>query len=73
MPDNGAMLLAEWALPDGNAPSSGRFMDIAMMALTGGKERSIREYRELLAAAGFRLNRVLPVPSDFSILEAFPV
>lgn len=48
-------------------------MDIAMMVLTGGKERSIREYRELLAAAGFRLNRVLPVPSDFSILEAFPV
>jgi hypothetical protein len=41
--------------------------------LTGGKERSVDEYRELLARAGFRLNRVFPVPGDFSVIEALPM
>lgn len=73
VPGHGALLLAEWALPDSNLPGLGRLMDIAMMVLTGGKERSIDEYRELLANAGFRLNRVVPVPRDFSIIEAVPI
>ena len=30
------------------------------MALTGGKERTEQEYRDLLSAAGFRLNQVHP-------------
>jgi len=35
-----------------------------------GKERSEDEYRELLATAGFTLDRVVATPSPFSILEA---
>jgi O-methyltransferase domain len=73
VPDDGALLLAEWALPDRNLPGAGRFMDIAMMVLTGGKERSVEEHRELLASAGFRLTKAVPVPGDFSIIEAVPV
>jgi hypothetical protein len=33
---------------------------MAMMVLTGGKERTLEEYRQLLAGAGFRLDRVIP-------------
>jgi hypothetical protein len=33
--------------------------DVVMMLLTGGKERTIEEYREFLAGIGFRINRVL--------------
>jgi SAM-dependent methyltransferase len=73
VPDHGVLLLAQWAVPDENRPSAGRFMDIAMMVLTGGKERSVAEHRELLASAGFRLRQVFPVPGDFSIIEAIPV
>jgi hypothetical protein len=73
VPENGVLLLAEWALPDQNRPATGRFMDVAMMVLTGGKERSVEEHRDLLAGAGFHLKQVVPVPGDFSLIEAIPV
>jgi hypothetical protein len=73
VPDDGALLLAQWAIPGASSPSAGQFMDIAMMVLTGGRERDVEEYRELLSRAGFRLNRVFPVPGDFSVIEALPV
>jgi hypothetical protein len=44
-----------------------------MMAVTGGRERSEREWRGLLEAAGFTFTRNIPVPAlDVSILEARP-
>ncbi len=73
VPTGGVLLLAEWALPEVNLPSTGRFMDVVMMVVTGGKERSVDEYRDLLGRAGFRLNRVFAVPGDFSVIEALPV
>jgi hypothetical protein len=73
VPGNGALLLAQWAIPAANLASPGRFMDIAMMVFTGGRERDIDEYRALLASARFSLNRVIPLPGDFSIIEALPV
>ena len=72
VPDNGALLLVELLLPEGNQPSFGKFSDVLMLMLTGGKERSIEQYRELLAGVGFRLNQVYPVPGDFCIIESLP-
>ncbi len=43
-----------------------------MLVLTGRKVRTVQEYRDLLYSADFRLNRVIPVPSDLNILEAIP-
>jgi len=43
-----------------------------MLIMTGGKERTIEEFRQLLAKAGFRLNRVIPTSSEVSIIEALP-
>jgi hypothetical protein len=43
-----------------------------MLVMTGGKERTVEEYRQLLARAGFRLNQVIPTSSDLSIIEALP-
>ena len=44
-----------------------------MLILTGGRERTIEQYRGLLASAGFRLNDVYPTSADFVIIEAMPV
>jgi hypothetical protein len=44
-----------------------------MLALTGGKERTMHEHDKLLAGAGFRLKRSIPLPNDVMILEAEPV
>jgi hypothetical protein len=73
IPADGVLLLAERDLGAENVPSSGKFIDIVMLILTGGRERSTDEYRDLLATTGFRLNRVVPTPSQFAVIEALPV
>jgi len=70
---NGVLLLVELSVGEANVPSFGKFIDIAMLSLTGGRERTEAEYASLLASAGFRLNRVVPVNPHFGIIEAFPV
>ena len=73
IPDDGVLLLVEFDLLGENIPSNGKFIDIVMLVLTGGRERSVDEYRELLASAGFRLNKVYPTEAQFGVIEAFPV
>ncbi len=34
-----ALLLVEWALPEGNLPTAGKLMDVVMLLRTGGRER----------------------------------
>ena len=70
--DDGILLIVDFALPEGNFHSAGKLADIAMLVLTGGKVRTVQEYRDLLYSADFRLNRVIPVPGDLNILEAIP-
>jgi hypothetical protein len=45
-------------------------VDMQMLVILGGRERSEVEYADLLAGVGLRLARVLPTRSPFSILEA---
>ena len=73
VPENGVLLLVEYIVPEGNSASVAKTADIAMMLLTGGRERTLEEYRELLSGASFRLNRVFPVAGDFNIIESLPV
>jgi hypothetical protein len=43
-----------------------------MLTLTGGRERTQREYDALFQAAGFRLDRVVPTAGPVSVLVAIP-
>jgi hypothetical protein len=72
VPADGALLLVEWTLHEGNLYSAGRLFDVVMLVMTGGKERTAEEYRQLLFRAGFRMNQVIPTSSDLSIIEALP-
>jgi O-methyltransferase/methyltransferase family protein len=73
VPKGGALLLVEHDLPQDNSPARGQFIDVTMMVLTGGKERTVAEYRSLLESAGFRLTHSLPTSSGFNVIEALPV
>ena len=44
--------------------------DLNMMVMTGGKERTEREYRVLVESAGLTVARVVPTPGAMSIIEA---
>ena len=57
-------------VPADNRPSPAQAMDLNMLVLLGGRERTEEEYRRLLGAAGFRLERVIPTHSPFSVIEA---
>jgi len=73
IPDDGVLLLVEYGLGGKNAPSVGKAIDMVMLTITGGRERTVGEHRELLASAGFRLNQTIPLAGDNMILEAQPV
>lgn len=72
VPSDGVLLLVEYCLGDEGKPSFADSVDVVMLVLTGGKERTEEEFRELLTSSGFRLNRVLPTPAGISIIEAMP-
>jgi hypothetical protein len=69
LPADGRLLLVENVLPEGNAPHFGKLLDLEMLAALGGRERTAAEYAELFAAAGFRLNRVVPTQGFSSFIE----
>jgi hypothetical protein len=73
MTEDGKLLLVEVVLPGGNEPSFGKIMDIEMMLLPGGMERTEAEYKELFARAGFRLTRIVPTASPVSLIEGVRV
>ena len=47
--------------------------DLQMMVVLGGRERTEREYEDLLASAGLRLDRKVSLGSDFAAFEAVSV
>src|SRR4029079_1110490 len=70
MPDHARLLIVEMVLPGRDEPHFGKILDMVMLALPGGEERTAKEYEALLAKAGFRLARVVPTQSPVSIIEA---
>jgi hypothetical protein len=72
MKPDGRLLLIEMVLPPGDVPHPGKMLDITMLVMTDGQERTEAEYATLLDQAGFRLSRVVPTKSAASVVEAFP-
>lgn len=70
MRPDGRLLIVEMVLPADGTPHPGTLLDMVMLALTGGQERTEDEYRALLTKAGFHLIRVVPTASAVSVVEA---
>jgi hypothetical protein len=69
MSENGKVLIVEMVVPEGNEPHPSKALDITMLVMEGGKERTKGEYGNLLEASGFRLTRVIPTKSPYSVIE----
>ncbi|HEV8336675.1 MAG TPA: methyltransferase [Candidatus Polarisedimenticolia bacterium] len=65
----GRVLVVDTVVPRGNAPHWGKLLDVNMLAMTGGRERTASEFQDLLAGAGFRLKRIVPTACPLSIVE----
>jgi len=64
------LLMIEMIVPDTPGPDMAKTIDVHMMALFGGRQRTRAEYESLLAAAGFVLQRQIDTDAGVSILEA---
>jgi hypothetical protein len=69
--DDGRLLVLEQVLPEGDEPSYAKVIDLIMMTLLGGKERTQAEWDSLLRAAGFELVGVTTKPAA-SLIAAAP-
>jgi hypothetical protein len=67
MAEDGKLLIIDPILPEGDAPHPGKFMDITMLALTRGRDRTEQELVDLLAKAGMRLAETVGMTSPSSI------
>lgn len=69
------LLLIERVLPEKIGPEDmdDLLADLDMLANPGGQERTEPEYTALLESAGFKLERIIPTPTPFKIMESVPV
>ncbi|MER5933990.1 methyltransferase [Streptomyces sp. NPDC002054] len=69
----GKLLLMEMVPTPGNSPHSAKLIDLWLMLLVGGKERTPEQYADLLSRAGFALEKIHQTAAAISIIEARPV
>jgi SAM-dependent methyltransferase len=73
MSPHSRLLLIEWLVPTGNAPHPSKFLDLTMLFVYGGRERTEEEYVNLLAEAGLQADRIVDSAPAQKVIEAVPV
>ena len=63
------LLIVEMIIPPGNEPSVAKLLDLEMLVITGGRERTEDEFNNLLESSGFRLLRIIPTKENVCIIE----
>jgi len=66
----GRVLIVEMVIPDDGHPTAAQLVGLNRLVMLPGRERTRREYADLLSSAGLRLERVIETSSPFQIIEA---
>ena len=72
MAKNGRLLLVDMVVPECDVTCFSKLLDLNMLVMTGGRERTKAEFSALLNAAGYKLTRIVPTMAPQSIIEAVP-
>jgi hypothetical protein len=70
LPPDGRLLLIESVIKPGNDPHPAKLLDLNMLVVPGGQERTEAEYRKLFDASGFRLASITPTKGVIDVVEA---
>jgi hypothetical protein len=70
LPADGRVLLLESVIGPGSEAGMGKIMDLEMLVMAGGKERTEEEFRALFERSGLALARIVPTRSPLSVIEA---
>ncbi|WP_060572843.1 MULTISPECIES: methyltransferase [unclassified Pseudonocardia] len=71
-PDARVLILEQLLPDDGPGEPGPALYDLHMLVGTGGRERTAREYAELLDDTGFRVEAVVPTTGPRSVIDARP-
>ena len=63
------LLIVEMIVPPGNEFSVAKLLDIEMLVITGGLERTADEFKSLLNASGFNNIKIVPAKKNISVIE----
>ncbi len=72
MKANSRLIIVEGVIPEGNEFSINKFLDLEVLLMGGGKERTEHEFHKLLAESGFRLERIIATKENISVIETSP-
>ena len=72
MKRNSRIVVLEFVVPTGEQSSFSKVLDLNMLVMNGGCERTAEEFRALFVAAGLKMTRIIPTLSPLSVLEAVP-
>jgi hypothetical protein len=64
------LVLLEMVVPEDSTPHPAKNVDLVMLAMLGGRERTAADWRRLLQAGGFTLDRIIEGLSPFAVIEA---
>ena len=68
----GRLLVVDSVIQPGNDFSPGKFLDLQMLIFPSGCERTEKQFRDLFAASGWQLSRIIPTVASDSIVEGIP-
>lgn len=69
MPSDAKLFIAEQVIPEENTPHPNKTMDIVMMVLLGGKQRTIHEWKTLCESCGFSFHASYKTNGLFTVME----
>jgi hypothetical protein len=72
MRSDSRLLIFEHVIGPPNTGARGKLMDLNMLVMTAGRERSLAEFNSLLRRSRFRLLSVTPTSTPLSVIEAMP-
>jgi len=72
MPATASLIIAEQIMPESPGPHPNKTMDIVMMVLLAGRQRTLNEWKKSIEPAGFIFQEALPTNSLFTVMKFKP-
>ncbi len=69
-PEGARLFVLEMVIPEDGKPSTMALMDLNMLVVVDGRERTAREFEALLASSSWALERITPMHMGVSLIEA---
>lgn len=68
---DGRLMVVESTVREDSAPTPAKWLDLEMLLMPGGRERTEKEWRELFRRANFEISRIIPFQGmDSGVIEA---